>query len=173
MWGGPVNFPVTGSRDFPRPDGEARTADQTLLAWPVLRLATLIRRAATQRFRRMFDLTMLEWLIVVHLAGEGAVSLSALSRNAGLDPQRAGLAVSRLAKRGLIDRTRNPQSARELRLLLTPRGRAVFNAIVENWLNKELCSGLGEAEVAGAREALDRLVLRAEQMLQRELKGEN
>jgi DNA-binding MarR family transcriptional regulator len=155
------------------PDERVRTDDPSLLAWPVLRLATLVRRAAAQRFRRMFDLSMLEWIIVVHLAGDAPLSLSALARHSGLDVQRTGAAVTRLTKRGLLDRAKNPRSGREVQVSLTARGRAVFNAIIENWLNKELCAGLSEAEATAARLMLDRLVLKAEQMLQREVKGEN
>jgi DNA-binding MarR family transcriptional regulator len=142
-----------------------------LLAAHVIRLATLVRRAASQRFRRMFDLSMLEWLVVVHLAADAPVSLTALARNAGLDLQRASLAVTRLAKRTLVSRTRNPDNAREARVALTPRGRAVFNAIIENWLNKELTMGLSETEIAAATTVLERLTAKAEQLLQREAKG--
>jgi DNA-binding MarR family transcriptional regulator len=167
-------MPLDPNKAPPSQDQEwPSTEDRTLLAWPVLRLATLVRRAAAQRFRRMFDLSMLEWIIVVHLAAEAPVSLSTLARNAGLDPQRTGAAVSRLAKRGLLDRTKNPGNAREVQVSLTARGRAVFNAIIENWLNKELCSGLSEPEIAAASAMLSRLALKAEQMLQREVKGEN
>ena len=165
--------PVSETYNPSEPEQRPGTEDPTLLAWPVLRLATLVRRAAAQRFRRMFELTMLEWVIVVHLAGEAPISVSTLARNAGLDPQRAGAAVHRLASRGLVDRSPNPRSARELQLSLAPRGRAAFNAIIENWLNKELCSGLSASELAATRDALNRLVLKAEHMLQREVRGEN
>ena len=145
--------------------------EHDLPAWRVLRLATLVRRAASQRFRRMFDLSTLEWLVVVHLAADAPVSLTALSRNAGLDSQRASLAVSRLQKRELVARSRNPRNAREAHIALTPRGQAMFNAIIENWLNKELFSGYSEAELAAASELLSRLAMKAEQILHQELKG--
>ncbi|HUB95241.1 MAG TPA: MarR family transcriptional regulator, partial [Stellaceae bacterium] len=121
-------------------------SDQSLLAAQVIRLSTLVRRAASQRFRRMFDLSMLEWLIVVHLAAEPPISLTKLAHNASLDFQRASLAVTRLVKRQLAARLKNPRNARETRVELTPRGHAVFNAIIENWLNKELMAGFSDSE---------------------------
>jgi DNA-binding MarR family transcriptional regulator len=144
---------------------------QTLLAFQVICLSTLVRRAASQRFRRMFDLSMLEWLIVVHLAAEAPVSLTALARNASLDLQRTSLAVTGLAKRELASRSKNSRNARETLVQLTPRGHAVFNAIIENWLNKELVAGLSAAEQAAAGEIMRRLVLRAGHILERDDKG--
>lgn len=168
-----------GSDPTPREVGtsaaEATTVqfrnENTLLAARVIHLATLVRRAASQRFRRMFDLSMLEWLIVVHLSSEAPVSLTALARNASLDLQRASLAVTRLAKRELASRSKNPHNAREAQIELTPRGHAVFNAIIENWLNKELVAGLTEAEQAAAGELIQRLILRADRILERDEKG--
>ncbi|MGH7089819.1 MAG: MarR family winged helix-turn-helix transcriptional regulator [Stellaceae bacterium] len=160
------------ARPPPESDGVA-TDDRALLAWSVLRLATLVRRAASQRFRRMFGLSMLEWIVLVHLSGDTRMSLSTLSRGAGLDPQRASAAVSRLAKRALLERSSNPANRREVQVSLTARGRAVLNAIVENWLNKEFAAGLGERDLATAQLLFERLCLKAEQMLQREAKGEN
>jgi DNA-binding MarR family transcriptional regulator len=139
-----------------------------LLAAQIIRLATLVRHAASQRFRRMFELTMLEWLLVVHLAAEAPVSLTALARNTSLDLQRTSLAVTRLTKRELVSRTKNPRNAREAQVALTPRGRAVFNAIIENWLNKELVTGLSEAERTAASELMKRLTLSAEHIIERD-----
>jgi DNA-binding MarR family transcriptional regulator len=146
-------------------------AERDLLAAQIIRLATLVRRAASQRFRRMFDLSTLEWLVVVHLASDAPLSLTALARSATIDLQRTSLAVSRLVKRDLVSRIKNPQNAREAQIALTPRGRAVFNAIIENWLNKELAAGLSDGEIAAAEELMARLVLKAEQILERDTRG--
>jgi DNA-binding MarR family transcriptional regulator len=139
-----------------------------LLAAQVIRLATLVRRAVSQRFRRMFDLSMLEWLLVVHLAADAPVSLTLLAKNASLDLQRTSSAVTRLAKRELVSRARNPRNAREALVALTPRGRAVFNAIIENWLNKELVAEFSEAELIAARDLIGRLIATSEHILERD-----
>lgn len=139
-----------------------------LLAAQIIHLATLVRRAASQRFRRMFDLSLLEWLALVHLASERSLSITALARNATLDLQRTSLAIGRLAKRDLVSRTRNPTNAREALVALTPRGRAVFNAIIENWLEKELTAGFTDRETAAARDLMIRLTRRAERILERD-----
>jgi len=147
------------------------TEQRDLLAAEIIRLATLVRRAASQRFRRMFDLSTLEWLVVVHLASDAPHSLTSLARSATIDLQRTSLAVGRLVKRDLVSRTKNPRNAREAQIDLTPRGRAVFNAIIENWLNKELAAGLSESELAAASALMKRLVVRAEQVLERDTRG--
>jgi DNA-binding MarR family transcriptional regulator len=156
---------------MPALDPSSAPDHSELLAWHVIRLATAIRRAATQRFRRMFDMSMIEWLIVAHLAAEAPVSLTALARNANLDTQRTGLAVGNLAKRNLVSRARNPANAREAQVTLTPRGQAVFNAIIENWLDQELTHGFSAAELAVATGLLNRLAARADQILAAELKN--
>ena len=98
-------------------------------------------------------------------------ALTALARNASLDLQRTSLAVTGLAKRELASRIKNSRNARETLVQLTPRGHAVFNAIIENWLNKELVAGLSAAEQAAAGEIMRRLVLRAGHILERDDKG--
>jgi DNA-binding MarR family transcriptional regulator len=149
----------------------ADVLEQDLLAAQIIRLGTLVRRAASQRFRRIFDLTMLEWLLVVHLAAEAPVTMTELARHASLDLQRAGLAVTRLTKRDLASRTKNPRNRREAQIALTPRGRAVFNAIIENWLNKELTAGLSERELAAAMQLMKQLNAKAEHIIERDEKG--
>jgi DNA-binding MarR family transcriptional regulator len=174
-WGGATSAVTSERISAIHPDAIAAEAtaleERDLLAAQIIRLATLVRRAASQRFRRMFDLSTLEWLVVVHLACEAPLSLTTLARNATLDPQRASLAATRLVKRELVSRTKNPHNAREAQIALTPRGHAVFNAIIENWLNKELAAGLSESETKAAGELVKRLVLKAEQILERDTKG--
>ena len=145
--------------------------ERDLLAWRVLSLATLIRRSASQRFRRMFGLSMVEWLILVHLAADSPVSLTALAYNSGLDKGRASNGVAKLVAGTLVERGRSPRNRREAELTLTPRGRAVFNAIIQNWINKELLAGMSESEIAAASDLLTRLTIKADHLLQRELKG--
>ena len=145
--------------------------ERDLVAWRVISLATLVRRSASQRFRRMFGLSMVEWLIVVHLAAESPVSLTTLAYNAGLDKGRASNGVAKLAAGALVTRGKSARNRREAELSLTPRGRAVFNAIIQNWINKELLAGMSESEIAAASDLLTRLTIKADLLLQRELKG--
>ena len=119
----------------------------------------------------MFDMTMIEWLVIAHLAAEAPLSLSALARSANLDSQRTSLAVGNLAKRDLVSRTRNPANGREAQVTLTPRGHAVYNAIIENWLEQELGRGFSPSELAAATSLLGRLAEQADQILARELKN--
>ncbi len=140
------------------------------MAWHVIRLATTVRSATSQRFRRMFDMSMVEWLIITYLAADAPISLTALARGASLDTQRTGAAVAQLVKRDLVSRTKNPVNGREAAVALTPRGQAVFNAIIENWLNKELTHGFTEAEIAAASDLLRRLTDKALQVLAQEQK---
>ncbi len=148
----------------------AAPKQRELVTWHVIRLITAVRRAVTQRFRRMFDVSMIEWLVIANLAIEPSVSLTVLARNANLDTQRTSLAVARLAERDLVTRAKNPKNGRVVQVALTARGRAVFNAIIENWLDPELTHGLSAVELATAYEVVNRLADRADQILARELK---
>jgi len=160
----------------PQPAGDAPPAkieleERDLVAWRVISLATLVRRSASQRFRRMFGLSTVEWLIVVHLAAESPVSLTTLAYSAGLDKGRASNGVAKLVAGSLVARGKSARNRREAELTLTPRGRAVFNAIIQNWINKELLAGMSESEIAAASDLLARLTLKADLLLQREMKG--
>jgi DNA-binding MarR family transcriptional regulator len=159
------------SRTTPAEELSAAPKQRELLTWHVVRLTTAVRRAVTQRFRRMFDVSMIEWVVIAYLAVEPSVSLTALARNANLDAQRTSLAVARLAKRDLVTRTKNPENGRVVQVALTARGRAVFNAIIENWLDPELTHGFSAAELASAYDIVNHLADRADQILARELKS--
>jgi len=167
----PLMAPYASDRDSSSPASSASTDPRDVLAWHLIRLATTVRRAASQRFRRMFDMTTIEWQIVAHLAVEEPVSLTVLARNASLDAQRTSGAVLRLAKRELVSRTQNPANRREAQVALTARGRAVFNAMIENWLGKEFAHGLSDREIANVNDVLGRLAEKADQILSREMKG--
>ncbi len=162
---------MLNERSAPVAEQAAPAGPRDVLAWNLIHLSTMVRRAASQRLRRMFDMTMIEWLIITHLAAEAPLSLTALAHNACIDPQRTSLAVGRLAEKALVLRTQNPSNRREAQVELTPRGRAVFNAVIENWLGKELAHGMSDTELAQANDLLARLATRADQILSRELKG--
>jgi hypothetical protein len=47
----------------------------------------------------------------------------------------------------------------------------VFNAIIENWLNKEMVAGMSERELVAASAMMQRIISRTEFMAERDEKG--
>jgi DNA-binding MarR family transcriptional regulator len=146
-------------------------SDHDLLASRLIAMGNLLRSSATQRFRHMFGLSLTEWLIVTQLAAEAPLPVNELATRTGLDQSRVSTVVTRLFTGGLVARAKNPENGRQVLLSLTPRGRSVFNAIIQNWLNKELVLGLAPNELATLNDLLDRLAIKARNLLEQESKG--
>jgi MarR family transcriptional regulator, organic hydroperoxide resistance regulator len=145
--------------------------EQDLLASRLIVVGNLLRNGATQRFRHMFGLSLVEWLVVVQLASEAPLTINELAARVGLDYNRANIVITRLSVGGLAVRTKKPSDGHQARLSLTPRGRSVFIVIMQNWLNKELVLGLAPDEVDTLNNLLGRLAIKARKLVEQESRG--
>ena len=95
-----------------------------------------------------------------HLDEVDSTRLTDLARHLGVTPSSASLAVSRLAARGYVARSKSAKDGREVRLRLSPAGRRVREA--QEVLNPELVDRLVARLAPRERErALEGLALLA------------
>jgi DNA-binding MarR family transcriptional regulator len=77
------------------------------------------------------DLTQFRVLVIV---GSGSPSLGEVAEGAGLSLSTASRMCDRLVGQGLLNRSDDPANRRQLRLTLTPSGRAV---ITQSWKQRQ------------------------------------
>ena len=76
----------------------------------------------TARIAR-FDLSPLEFSVLVRLHDVGSWTQNSLGRSIFMEPANIGALVQRLAERGLVTREPDPDDRRAIRVSITPGGR--------------------------------------------------
>jgi DNA-binding MarR family transcriptional regulator len=81
----------------------------------------------TARIAR-FDLSPLEFSVLVRLHDIGSWTQNSLGRSIFMEPANIGALVRRLAERGLVTREPDPDDRRAIRVSITPAGVALLAA---------------------------------------------
>ncbi|MBE9607335.1 MarR family transcriptional regulator [Acetobacteraceae bacterium H6797] len=102
-----------------------------LLSYRIHQLANALSRGAALRYRRDFDVSLMEWRTIALLGDFAPMTLKQLARQSGLDKGLASRVVSGLVERDLVRRGAGLADARELALSLTPAGRKVFTGLMQ------------------------------------------
>ncbi len=125
----------------------------------MMTLANLMRRITTLRFRRDYDLSLVDGWIISRLGSGGPMSLDALAHRSGLAKSQMSRGVTNMVARHLVDRRRNPQNPSEVVLTLTEPGRATYRDIRRRAPrhNQMLTQGLDTAAVAALTDFVIRL----------------
>ena len=138
---------------------EAKTI-KDLISYRIHRLANAMSRGAALRYRRDFDVSLMEWRIIALLGAFAPMTLKELARESGIDKSLASRAMAGLVKRGLVLREIGQEDAREVALRLSGTGhdlhRALMGAALERDAAFEAC--LTQEE----RTVLDRVIRRLE-----------
>lgn len=121
-----------------------------------LRQVVAAADAYRQTVGKALGLGTSETTILIHLLHEGSRTPSALSRRVGVTPATITAQLDRLELAGHVVRRANPRDRRSLLIDLTPRGRAVAEAVWEVF-SRDVTDGLGETD-AGLAEDLDRIL---------------
>lgn len=121
-----------------------------------LRQVVAAADAYRQTVGKALGLGTSETTILIHLLHEGPRTPSALSRRVGVTPATITAQLDRLELAGHVVRRANPRDRRSLLIDLTPRGRAVAEAVWEVF-SRDVTDGLGETD-AGLAEDLDRIL---------------
>ncbi|MBI1219960.1 MAG: MarR family transcriptional regulator [Rhodobacteraceae bacterium] len=93
------------------------------------RLAVAAQRTSEElarQYRDRFGITIPQWRVLVHLAQSGDVSVREIEARVAMDKSKVSRAASRLEAAGYIAKTVNDVDRRLVRLILTPRGRALM-----------------------------------------------
>ncbi|MDJ0389575.1 MarR family transcriptional regulator [Roseomonas sp. E05] len=147
------------------PAGDTRTI-KDLLSYRIHRLANALSRGAAARYRREFDVSLMEWRTIALLGDFAPMSLKDLARQSGLDKGLASRVVGGLVERGLVRRG-TAADARELALSLTPAGRKVFRGLMRSAGERDdaFRAALTEAEMECLDSAIGKLLQAARQQL--------
>jgi len=99
------------------------------------------------------------WLIVSRLMGEEWRAQQELARAIGIEGPTLTHHLDALEEAGLVRRTRDPNDRRAVRLELTDAGREKHAELLQAVIafNRQLRSGLEEAEIQELRELLGKL----------------
>jgi DNA-binding MarR family transcriptional regulator len=108
-----------------------------LLSYRIHRLANALSRGAALRYRRDFDVSLMEWRILALLGGFAPMTLKELARQSGLDKSLASRAVAGLVERGLVLRETGAEDAREVALRLSPAGTRAYLGLMEGALERD------------------------------------
>lgn len=95
-------------------------------------------------FERDVGISLPKYFVLRMLAMEDGISQGKIGQLSGVDPSRVTRLAKQLEGEGLIERTRDPEDNRVVRMQLTPEGRRAF----------EMVSGKGEAFRGRIRSAL-------------------
>jgi DNA-binding MarR family transcriptional regulator len=128
---------------------------------------TFLVRRCFQRLRRVGDrlhrdlgITASMRAVLEDLDGHGARTVPRMAEAKDVSRQHIQQIVDALRDRGLVEAKDNPGHRRSPHIVLTPAGRQAFAALREREraLIAELAGAMTEADVAGGRTALQRLL---------------
>src|SRR5437764_4382175 len=99
------------------------------------------------------------WLILTSLRGEQWRTQQELARSLGIEGPTLTRHLDALERAGLVERRRDPNDRRAIQVELTNAGEALHNRLRQNVIafDRQLRSGLGEAELKRLRSTLRRL----------------
>lgn len=110
---------------------------QQFMPFRLNRLAAEFSEALTKDYAR-FGIDIAEWRVLATLgACEIPRSANYVVRSTRTHKSRVSRAVAHLVELGLVSRTGNGESRREVMLSLTPQGGAVYNELVPLLLRRE------------------------------------
>jgi DNA-binding MarR family transcriptional regulator len=139
---------------------------QSFLPYRLAVLTESVSRGIAQVYARRFDLSREEWRVLAALGQAGRMKTQAALLTTTLDKMQVSRAVSRLERKGFVEREPDAEDRRNRVLRLTTAGRAAYRRIEPMVLAREafLLEALDEDERAALDRALDKLVERARQL---------
>jgi DNA-binding MarR family transcriptional regulator len=140
------------------PAGEKTIKD--LLSYRIHRLANALSRGAALRYRRDFDVSLMEWRIIALLGDFAPMTLKELARESGLDKSLASRSVAALVERGLVLREIGRQDAREVALRLSRSGQRLHRDLMRAALERD--AAFAACLMEEERVILDRAIQRLE-----------
>lgn len=132
--------------------------DARHLPYRILMLGKMIDRLSVQHVRDKAGMSLAEWRVLAHLAVMGSRSASEVSAAALVDRAEVSRAVHQLEESGHLQRIDNPRNRKSSLLVLTDKGKAVYETVLvgRRAFFGELIADVEEDELA----LLDSLLLR-------------
>jgi DNA-binding MarR family transcriptional regulator len=141
----------------------------------LLVIASLLHRGAIIRYRRLVGLSSVEFGIVAILGRRPPVSVAGICELIGMDKGQISRALASLTRRRVITRTQNPADGREVLVSLSRAGLVLHDRIVASGRerNARLLDQLTADEVVVLFDLLERLTVRARELLGSELRADD
>jgi len=99
--------------------------------YPIYIPTGLLLKKILWAFERDVGISPPKYFILHVLAGEGGISQGEIGRLYGVDPSRVTRLAKQLEGEGLIERTRDPEDNRVVRMSLSSEGRRTFEIATE------------------------------------------
>jgi DNA-binding MarR family transcriptional regulator len=117
--------------------------------------------------KREFGVNRRRWRIIATLSSADGITVSELAERADLDIAQTSRTVGTLSREGYLKRLSNPDNARLAQVILTAKGRTLYNSMFSNYckINKELLRGLDQKQVDQLTSIIGALRLAAEQIM--------
>jgi DNA-binding MarR family transcriptional regulator len=124
---------------------------QTSIGYLVRRASHLISARVESRFAA-FDVTFMQWVVLLHIRDKIAMTAAEIGRLVGHDSGAMTRLVDHLAQRGLVERRRSSRDRRIVTLSLTDQGSSTVEALMP-----AVVDCLNQAVAAFTREEADTL----------------
>ena len=127
--------------------------------YPIYVPTGLVLKKILWAFERDVGISPPKYFVLHVLAREAGISQGEIGRLYGVDPSRITRLAKQLEGEGWIERTRNPEDNRVVRMSLTSEGRRAFEMASERGevFKDRVRSALSEEEYMELRRLLDKL----------------
>ena len=140
-----------------------------LVSMRMIRLFVLLRRTGVLAQKRLFELSEIEWRIMVQLGDTAPLSLNGLADALVQDRGQLSRAVKGMVSRGLLTRERKPGGP-EIEIELSDDG-AKLHAQMVRWAAERdtaLTGGIDQDDLDTVLRVTETMIGRAEAMLEKE-----
>ncbi|WP_305097318.1 MarR family winged helix-turn-helix transcriptional regulator [Croceibacterium aestuarii] len=140
-----------------------------LVSMRMIRLFVLLRRTGVLAQKRLFELSEIEWRIMVQLGDTAPLSLNGLADALVQDRGQLSRAVKGMVSRGLLRRERKPGGP-EIEIELSDEG-ATLHAQMVRWAAQRdtaLTGGIDQGDLDTVLRVTETMIGRAQAMLEKE-----
>lgn len=130
------------------------------LPYLVNKLAGRLSDGLATVYQERFGITIPEWRVIAHLAGNKNVSIREIFVRVAMDKSKVSRAAARLELVGFVEKNVNAADRRLIELRLTAKGRRLFEAIEPLALayEREALSAFSEREEEVFRKLVGKLL---------------
>jgi len=112
------------------PDKQTGFVLQHFLPYRLVNTAERTSHALSTLYADKFDMSIPEWRIVATLGSENNLTAKVIGQRTQMDKVTVSRAISRLSDKAFVDRQKDPQDGRSLKLNLSKAGQKVYRTLI-------------------------------------------